>query len=94
MMMVLYTYEVPVEKQDDYLRITRDEIKPFWESRGCEAYRVWQSSEASTRFVKEMIFSDAAAMRNVLGLAEAGPIKKLFSQFATSVSRAAYARLN
>ena len=56
-----YSYEVPNEKQDEYLKITRDQIKPFWESHGCEAYTVWLSLEGSTRFIKEMVFKDESS---------------------------------
>jgi len=45
MVKITYSYEVPNEKRDEYLKITRDAIKPFWESHGCEAYTVWLSLE-------------------------------------------------
>jgi hypothetical protein len=40
MLKITYSYEVPSEKHDEYLKITKDEIKPFWESHGCDAYTV------------------------------------------------------
>ncbi len=92
MILVLFTYEVPAEKHDDYLKVTKDEIKPFWESHGCESYHVWQSSEAPTNFVKEMVFKDMTAMKDVMALAEAEPIKKRFFGFATNISRSMYER--
>ena len=90
MIRVIYSYEVPSEKQDEYLKITRDEIKPFWESHGCEVYTVWLSLEGSTTFMKEMVFKDEPAMQNAMKLAEAEPIKKLFFQFASGISRITY----
>jgi hypothetical protein len=88
MVRITYSYEVSNEKQDEYLKITRDVIKPFWESHGCEAYTVWLSLEGSTKFVKEMVFKDEVTMESSMKQAEADPIKKLFSQFATGISRA------
>jgi hypothetical protein len=90
MVRITYSYEVPDEKQDEYLKVTRDKIKPFWESHGCDAYTVWLSLEGSTKFVKEMLFKDKPAMESSLKQAEADPIKKLFSQFATGITRATY----
>jgi hypothetical protein len=87
MLKVVYSYEVLKEKQDEYLKITMDEIKPFWESHGCEAYNVWYLLEGSTKFVKEMLFKNEHAMQSAMSLAEAVPIKALFYQFATGISR-------
>ncbi len=87
MIKIVFTYEVTGERQDEYLKMTRDGIKPFWESHGCEAYTVWVSTEGPTRFTKEMVFKDEAAMQSTMKLAEAEPIKKLFSQFANNVTR-------
>jgi hypothetical protein len=93
MVRITYTYEVPVEKQDEYLKITGDVIKPFWESHGCEAYVVWLSAEGSTKFAKDMLFKDELTMKSSLEQAEADPIKKLFFQFATGISRATYRQM-
>ncbi len=57
-----------------------NETKPFWESHGCEAYIVRLSMEGSTKFLKEMVFQDESTMQSSMKLAEAEPIKKLFSQ--------------
>ncbi len=93
MLKITYSYEVPIEKHDEYLKITKDEIKPFWESHGCDAYTVWLSLEGSTRFVKEMAFKDEHTMQTTLSLAEAEPVKKLFIQFANSITRITYRQL-
>ena len=90
MLKIVFIYEVSSEKQDEYLKITKDKIKPFWETHGCDAYAVWLSSEGSTKFIKEMIFKDEGAMQSAMSLAEAEPIKKLFFQFAGSITRAIY----
>jgi len=90
MVKVVFMYDVTREKQDEYLKITRDTIKTFWESHGCEAYTVWFSLEGSTRFMKEMVFKDEGAMQSTMKLAEAEPVKKLFFQFASNISRTTY----
>jgi hypothetical protein len=90
MIKVVFMYEVTKEKQEEYLKITRDTIKPFWESHGCEAYMVWLSLEGSTRFMKEMVFKDKDTMQSAMKLAEAEPVKKLFFQFASNISRTTY----
>ncbi|MGZ3607265.1 MAG: hypothetical protein ACXU9J_05030 [Syntrophales bacterium] len=87
MIKIVFMYEVIRENQDEYLKMTRDRIKPFWESHGCEAYTVWVLSEGPTKFVKEMLFKDEGTMQSTMKLAEAEPIKKLFSQFATGITR-------
>jgi hypothetical protein len=90
MFKVVYIYEVPVEKQAQYLKATTDQIKPFWESHGCEAYTLWVPVEGSTTFMKEMDFKDEGTMQSTLKLPEAEPIKKLFSELASNITRTTY----
>ena len=87
MIKIVFMYEVIREKQDEYLKMTRDRIKPFWESHGCEAYTLWQAPEEPAKFVKEMLFKDEPTMQTVMNLEDAQPVKKLFSQFATGITR-------
>jgi len=90
MIKAVYTYDVNRKKQGEYLKITRDSIKPFWESHGCEAYRIWLSLEGSTRFMKEMVFKDEETMLSAMKSAEAEPVKKTFLRFASNISRTTY----
>jgi quinol monooxygenase YgiN len=90
MLKIVYVYEVSEEKRDEYLKVTAEMIKPFWESHGCEAYTLWVPMEGSTRFMKEMDFKDEGTMQSALKLAEAEPIKKLFSELASNVTRITY----
>jgi hypothetical protein len=90
MLKIVYVYEVSKEKQDEYLKVTAEMIKPFWESHGCEAYTLWVPMEGSTTFMKEMDFKDEGTMQSTLKLAEAEPIKKLFSELASNVTRITY----
>ncbi|MCX5805924.1 MAG: hypothetical protein NT010_07640 [Proteobacteria bacterium] len=93
MLKIVFSYEVPIEKHDEYLQITKDVIKPFWESHGCDAYTVWLSLEGSTKFMKEMVFKDELTMKSTMSLAEAEPVKKLFFQFAGSITRVIYSQV-
>jgi quinol monooxygenase YgiN len=87
MLKVIFQYNVAKEKQDEYLQITRDKIKPFWESHGCQSYTVWQVAESDTSFVKEMLFESGSGMKETMALKEADPVKEMYYKFATDVSR-------
>jgi hypothetical protein len=87
MVTVLFEYDIPIEKQAEYLLVTKEKIKPLWESIGCKAYDVWQVAGSETRFVKTMLFGDMSAMKAILAREEADSVKKIFGQFAENVSR-------
>ena len=87
MVKVIFEYDVPVEKQAEYLEVTAQKIKPFWESNGCQSYGVWQVSESQTSFVKEMLFGDKSEMKQSLASEEAEPVKEIFYAFAAAISR-------
>lgn len=87
MIKVVFTYDVSVEKQKEYLKVTGEKIKPFWESHGCQSYSIWQPTDGPTVFIKEMIYKDQAAMEKSMSLPEAKSIKDLFFSFANNVSR-------
>jgi hypothetical protein len=87
MVKVVFYYNVPKEKQAEYLRITQEEIKPFWETHGCKSYTVWHEAESETGFVKEMLFETKSGMKETMSLKEAEPVKEIYFRFATDVSR-------
>jgi quinol monooxygenase YgiN len=87
MVKVVFQYNVPKEKQAEYLQLTREKIKPFWENHGCQSYTVWQVSESETGFVKEMLFENMAGMKETMSLKEADPVKEMYFKFAVDVSR-------
>jgi len=87
MLKLIFEYNVAVEKQEEYLKATNDTIKPFWESKSCKSYSVWQVAENETGFVKEMLFADKSVMKECMALEEAGPIKEIFFSFAGDISR-------
>lgn len=84
---VVFTYDVSFEKQKEYLKVTGEKIKPFWESNGCQSYSVWKVNDNPTAFVKEMVFEDVTIMEKIMALHEAKSIKELFFSFANNVSR-------
>jgi quinol monooxygenase YgiN len=87
---VVFTYDVSVENQNKYLEVTREKIKPFWESNGCQSYSVWKMTDNPTAFVKEMVFEDLTAMEKSMALHEAKSVKELFYSFAGNISRKVY----
>jgi len=87
MVKVVFQYNVAKEKQAEYLKLTQEKIKPFWEANGCQSYSVWQVGESETGFVKEMFFDSMPRMKETMALKQADPIKELYFKFATDVSR-------
>ncbi len=85
MVKVIFEYEISTEDQETYLRETKEKIKPFWESKGCKGYHVWQESENKDRFVKEMLFDDPSSMKEIMNLEEAETVKEIFRKFAKDV---------
>ncbi|MDR3568652.1 MAG: hypothetical protein P4L43_11560 [Syntrophobacteraceae bacterium] len=87
MVMAIFEYDVALEKQAEYIRMTQEEIKPLWESLGCKSYDVWQPTGGGTGFVKSMLFEDMAGMKQIMANQAAEPAKKIFGRFAENVSR-------
>ncbi len=87
MVKVIFEYKVAKERQAEYLQLTREKIKPFWEASGCASYAVWQVAENETAFVKEMLFDSISAMKETMALKQAEPIKEMYFRFATDVTR-------
>ena len=87
MVTLIFEYDIPVEKRAEYVQITKEKIKPLWESIGCKAYDIWQVAESETRFVKTMLFEDISTMKKTLDSEEAGPIKEIFGSFSENVTR-------
>jgi quinol monooxygenase YgiN len=87
---VVFTYEVSVDNQKEYLQVTGEKIRPFWESHGCQSYSVWQVTDNPTAFVKEMVFEDLTKMEKTMALSEAKSVKDLFYSLAGNISRKVY----
>ncbi len=94
MVNMVYIFEVAPEKQEEYLKVTAEIIKPYWESHGCLSYSISQGAEESTHFIKHMLFADVPAMKKAMGLTETDEEGKAaaqrFRSFATNVIKRAY----
>jgi len=84
---VIYEFDVAMEKQEEYLKVTREKIKPLWESKGCQSYDVWQVADSKTRFIKEALFENESVMRETSGLKDLDSVKEIFRSFAENASR-------
>ena len=74
MYMAVFTFEVPEEKQEAYLKTTCEIIKPFWEANECLSYEVFQDYFVNpTRFVKIQFYKDKETMERSLLLARQDP---------------------
>ena len=70
MVMAVFTFEVPEDKQEAYLAATAETIKPFWEANECLSYEVYQDYFVSpTHCVKIQFYSDKETMERSLALA-------------------------
>jgi quinol monooxygenase YgiN len=93
MVTMIFTYDIPVEKQSEYVRLTQEKIKPLWESIGCIAYDIWKAADSETVFVKTMLFEDASQLKNSMAKREADTVKEIFGKFAENVSRKVCTRM-
>ena len=93
MVKVVFTYNVPGEKREDYLKSTAEVIKPYWESHGCKSYTVWQADDESC-YRKEMLFESEQARNESIGMQRNDPKAKevvgLFGQYAVNTQRKTY----
>jgi quinol monooxygenase YgiN len=90
---MIFTFDVPEEKQADYLKATIEKIKPFWESHGCYSYDIWQTTDGEPEFMKIMLFSDVDAIKkSTQGNEEAKPVVQLYNSFAINISTKTYVK--
>ena len=91
---MIFLFDVPEEKQTEYLKATTETIKPFWESHGCESYDIWQTTDGSPVFMKTMFFKDPEAMMKALQSSgeEAKPVVELYNSFATNITNKTYVK--
>jgi len=91
MFLVVYEFFVKEEKQEEYKKVTKEVIKPFWEKRGCE-YAVYQSQENPTKFLKIMSFSEESVLKKALFEKdkETEDVVELFKGFVENLKRSIY----
>lgn len=86
----IWQFEVPHEKQAEYLEATEKLIKPYWESKACLSYEVYQDREDSLHFVKMQVYKDLADMESDGRLLETDPLAmevvRTFRSFAENVT--------
>jgi quinol monooxygenase YgiN len=44
MIIAQWTFKIPKNRLEDFLKYSRKKIKPFWESHGCKFYSVYQTT--------------------------------------------------
>jgi quinol monooxygenase YgiN len=76
MVKVIFSFDVPEEKQAEFLKLSREGTKPYWEAHGALSYDVWQTEEGSPGFVKELLVKDVAAAQGIFARAETDPEAK------------------
>ncbi|MBW2029715.1 MAG: antibiotic biosynthesis monooxygenase [Deltaproteobacteria bacterium] len=94
MVKAVFRFEVEPERQRDFLKVTEDKIKPYWESHGCLSYQVWQV-EGSTTFIKEMSFADVASKEQTMNRKdeESDSIRALWRGFIKGFSIETHVRV-
>jgi len=93
MVTMIFEYDIPVEKQAEYVQVIQEKIKPLWESIGCIAYDIWKVGDSETAFVKTMLFEEVSGLKESMARKEAGPVKEIFGRFAENVSRKMCAKM-
>jgi quinol monooxygenase YgiN len=84
MVLVVFTYDVDPARKQEYIKATAEKIKPFWESKGCQSYNIWELEGGNT-FLKFMFFPDIESKDKVMGLKteEADSVRQLWKSFTT-----------
>jgi len=80
---------VPVEKQEEYFKFIREELKPFHEANGCRAYNIFREVSrkndkdivAPDQLVTEVLFDDVAGFQKFRELFDNEPLKSMMKRF-------------
>ena len=74
---VVIMCDVPEEKQEAFLKLSREGTKPYLESHGVISYDVWKTeAEGWPGFIKEMYVKDVAAAQAVFKMRATVPEAK------------------
>ena len=66
MVKVVIMCDVPKEKQEEFLKLSREGTKPYMEAHGVISYDVWKTEEEGwPGFIKEMYVKDVAAAQEI-----------------------------
>jgi quinol monooxygenase YgiN len=96
MVELIFTFEVPKERQEEFLNHVKTGTKPYWESHGCLGYNVWQAVGEDS-FMKRMEFPDMATLEKVVPAVEQDPVGKAliekWDSFCENILRKPYIKL-
>jgi quinol monooxygenase YgiN len=74
---VIVMCDVPKEKEEEFLKLTREGTKPYMEAHGVISYDLWKTDEEGhPRFVKDMYVKDEAAAQEVFRTRATDPVAK------------------
>ena len=77
MVKVVIMCDVPEEKQEEFLKLSREGTKPYMEAHGVISYDVWKTDEEGwPGFIKEMYVKDVAAAQEVFKMRATVPEAK------------------
>ena len=84
----IFMFNVPKERQKEFLNFVKTGTKPWTESHGCLGYNVWQAVGEDT-FMKRMEFKDMAAFEKFRPLGEQNQeFKALIEKFQSYIENA------
>jgi quinol monooxygenase YgiN len=77
MVKVVIMCDVPKEKQEEFLKLSREGTKPYMEAHGVISYDVWKTDEEGwPGFIKEMYVKDVAAAQEIFKMRATVPEAK------------------
>ena len=77
MVKVVIMCDVPNEKQEEFLKFSREGTKPYMEAHGVISYDVWKTDEEGwPGFIKEMYVKDVAAAQEIFKIRATVPEAK------------------
>jgi quinol monooxygenase YgiN len=77
MVKVVIMCDVPKEKQEEFLKLSREGTKPYMEAHGVISYDVWKTDEEGwPGFIKEMYVKDVAAAQEIFKIRATVPEAK------------------
>lgn len=77
MVKVVIMCDVPKEKEEEFLKLSREGTKPYMEAHGVISYDVWKTDEEGwPGFIKEMYVKDVAAAQEIFKMRATVPEAK------------------
>jgi quinol monooxygenase YgiN len=77
MVKIVIMCDVPKEKQEEFLKLSREGTKPYMEKHGVISYDVWKTDEEDwPGFIKEMYVKDVAAAQEIFKIRATVPEAK------------------